>query len=278
MPKTSTRPRLAYRIDGTSGSPVLMIMGFGMRGSVWSPQIGALSERHQVITFDNRGIGDSESPPQLWSMQDFAQDARRVLDAAGFERAHLVGVSMGGMIAQHTAIAFPDRFTSLSLIATQPGGIRNAIPTPRGLRTFVKLQRVPESERLTVAAKLLYPREFLETVDRERFDKRMRESVGLRAHPATLVRQLGAVLRHDARPRLREIGLPTLIVQPAKDILVRPENSDRLRKEIPHAEVLTLRDAGHGAVFQSADEINARLLSHFANAEQTPQVTRSAPL
>lgn len=268
MPKTSTRPRLSYRVDGSSGSPVLMIMGFGMRGSVWSPQIGPLSEQHQVITFDNRGIGESESQRRLWTMRDFADDTRRVLDAAGFERAHLVGVSMGGMIAQHTALAFPDRFLSLSLIATQPGGLRNAIPTPRGLRTFLKLQRVPEAERLKVAARLLYPREFLETVDRERFDQRMRNSVGLRAKPTTLVRQLGAVIAHDARKRLREIKLPTLIVQPGQDILVRPKNSERIHKEIRHAEVLRLGDAGHGAVFQSADQINAKLLSHFAGAEE----------
>ena len=122
MPFTPTAPRIAYTIHGTSGPPVLLVMGLGMRGVVWRPQVEVLERDHRLLTFDNRGIGESDDAPGPWRIPDMAEDALRVLDAARFSSAHVVGVSMGGMIAQELALRAPRRVRSLTLIVTPPPG------------------------------------------------------------------------------------------------------------------------------------------------------------
>src|SRR5690606_24348175 len=98
---TETSPRLAYVVRGTSGPDVLLIMGFGMGKELWEPQLAGLERTHRLVAFDNRGVGASErGDRRAFSMALLADDACRVLDAVGLERAHVVGVSMGGMIAQ----------------------------------------------------------------------------------------------------------------------------------------------------------------------------------
>lgn len=244
-----------------------MIMGFGMRGDLWKPQIEGLAG-HQVAWFDNRGIGESETgPKRFWTMDDMARDALRVMDALGWEDAHLVGVSMGGMIAQECALLAESRFRSLTLIATHEGGRFGWMPSRKGLRAWLEVNLAPEAERFAALERLLYPEAWLRNADREKLRERMSAQIGRRARRSTLLAQLHAVLRHDTGERLRALQLPTLIIKPCLDVLVPPERSDRLRRRIAHAKLLEIPDAGHGAVFQSKDAINAALIEHFADAE-----------
>lgn len=266
MRRTPDRPRIAHRVVGERGPRVLLAMGFGMRGDVWQPQLAGLRRDHQLCHFDNRGVGESESPPRPWTVADMAEDARRVLDAVGWDRAHLVGVSMGGMVAQELALAHPGRIRSLTLIATHAGGLLHCLPTWEGVRCFVRAQSRNPERRIRALQDLLHPRSFIEQCDRDALADRMRR-VGNRAPLETLRGQLGAILRHDTRLRLGELAMPTLVVRPGADILVRPAESDRIAARIPHARMLRLDDAGHGAIFQHADRINDALRRHFAQAE-----------
>ena len=111
--------RLYYETTGETGTPVLLIMGFAVPMTMWGAQVPALAERHRVIAFDNRGAGKTTARPGLYTMRGFADDAVRLLDHLGVERAHVTGVSMGGMIAQELALGHRDRVLSLSLVATQ---------------------------------------------------------------------------------------------------------------------------------------------------------------
>ncbi len=243
-------------------------MGFGMRGVVWKPQVDGLERDHRVVTYDHRGIAESESPPGPWTMHDLASDALRVADAAGFDSFHLVGVSMGGMIAQHVALDWPERVRSLSLIATHAGGVRSILPTLRGLSCFVRANLSPPAERVDALTELLYPAEFVARADPRQLKQRMAESVGKRAHRETLKRQFGAILGHRTRRRLGEITAPTLVVQPRRDILIRPKESERLHRSIPGALLSRYDDSGHGLIFQDAKRLNAELARHFAKAER----------
>ncbi|MCA9535939.1 MAG: alpha/beta fold hydrolase [Myxococcales bacterium] len=267
MRRTATRPRIAYDTHGDSGSNVLLIMGLGMRGEVWAPQVAALAKQHCVATYDHRGVGASEpSPTALWTMKDMARDAARVMDDLGWERAHLVGVSMGGMVAQELALLHPTRFMSLTLIATQAGGPTGWTPPPDGLVNFLR-SFAGGGGRLAALQQLLYPPEFVASMDAEKMQQQLALRFGKPAPRATIVGQVSAVMRHDTRSRLVRLRLPCLVVRPGKDRLVHPSRSEDLARLIPGAELVSLDDAGHGVTFQCAEALNALLLSHFAMAE-----------
>jgi len=253
-------------------------MGFGMRGLVWQPQVEGLAGAHRVVTYDHRGIGESESPEGPWTMQDLAQDALRVADAAGFDTFHLVGVSMGGMIAQHIALGWPERVRSLSLVATHAGGLRSVLPTLRGLTFFLRANLAKPSERVEALTGLLYPAEFVARADPAKLQQRMAESVGKRAKRETLKKQFRAILGHRTRTDLGRLRVPTLVVQPRQDILIRPRESERLHRLIPNALLSRYDDSGHGLIFQDAERLNEELASHFARAEHRRGLSGSAEL
>lgn len=264
MPLTPTTPRIAYSVHGDSGPPVLLIMGFGMRGRVWRLQVEAFQRNHRVVTFDNRGIGDSEGAPGPWRMRDLASDALRVLDALGWPSAHVVGASMGGMIAQEVALHAPDRLRSLGLLVTHAGGPSARPPLARSLRSLVGGRLLPPERRLHPIGHLLYPRRFVRSTDREALAARMAEQTGARVPPSTWRKQFGAISKHDTRARLPRLETPTLVVSAARDALVDPRESERLARYLPRAELLRFEEAGHGILYQCAETLNRRLLGHIA--------------
>jgi pimeloyl-ACP methyl ester carboxylesterase len=267
MGLTKTSPQLSFTQIGESGPRVLLIMGYGMRGNVWKPQIDELSKHCQILYFDNRGIGESEAIGESISMLEMAQDALRILDHVAWDDdVHIVGVSMGGMVAQELALHAPNRLASLSLIATHAGGKTAILPAPKGLMRAVSMSFFPAHKRTDTLVKLLYPKSYLQQCDKEQLYARMKLQTGKPAPKHTMRRQLAAIRAHDTRGRLANLQVPTLVVKPEMDILVRPSHSDELHRRIPGASLMKIADAGHGLIFQSAKELNQRLLEHFAAA------------
>ena len=253
-------------------------MGLGMRGEVWKPQLDGLQDHCQLLHFDNRGIGESDDIGGFLSMRDMARDAARVLDAAGWhEDVHLVGVSMGGMISQELALLRQERFASLTLVATHAGGPKSWVPPAKGLLRFLSVHLGPAAKRTESMAKLLYPQHFLESYDTDLLHERMSFQMGRRPNPKSVRKQLAAIRKHDTRDRLGDIRLPTLIIKPELDILVHPRHSDRLHHGIKHADMMTLPHAGHGLIFQCAEEVNERLLEHFGTAGSGRQSASGQP-
>ncbi|HHH28738.1 MAG TPA: alpha/beta fold hydrolase [Polyangiaceae bacterium] len=242
-------------------------MGLGMRGVVWSPQTDVLASDHRLITFDNRGIGGSETAPGEWTMADMAGDALRVLDAAGWTSAHVVGVSMGGMIAQELALRAPERLRSLTLIATHAGGRTGWVPPFSGIISFLEVNLLPADQRFKALAHLLYPRDFLRLIDRDELAARMGQQVGSRASAATRNKQIKAVMRHDTRARLVRLETPTMVIISAEDKLVDPRRQYALAEAIPNASKVVFDRAGHGVIFQCARVINGHIARHVAAHE-----------
>jgi len=268
VPFTPTSPRISYRLYGSHGPPVLLLMGLGMRGVVWRPQFEGLRDDHRLVTIDNRGIGDSEAVPGRWTMKDMADDAIRVLDALGWESAHVVGVSMGGMYAQELALAVPGRVRSLTLIATHAGGPFRFVPPGEGIRGFLGTNFLPGDRRFGALASLLYPNDFLRMVDRDALLARMADQLGTRADGNIRLQQLSAVAGHDTRDRLHRLGaLSTLVVTAGRDALVAPRLQRHLAASIPGAEHLCFDKAGHGLIFQCARALNRQLRRHFEKNE-----------
>ena len=260
---TETGPRLSYQVFGSQGSPVLFVMGFGMPGAVWGPQVDELQNDHRCCHYDHLGVGESDRGPFLRTIPAMADDAIRILDDLSWDRAHVVGVSMGGMIAQELVLRSSDRCQSLTLVATHGGAPVASLPTLRGMRFFLQGLFGGQKNRMRSLPRLLYPDEFLESIGPEAIRSHLDVRLGHPPALRTVLGQLYAVMRHSTESRLSQIELPTLLVRPGKDILIRPTQTDRLAERIPNARVLRFDDAGHGVTFQKAAELNTALREHF---------------
>jgi pimeloyl-ACP methyl ester carboxylesterase len=266
--KTPGPVRLSFDRAGQNGTPVLLVMGFGMPGRAWMSQVAALSERHRIVWFDNRGVGESDAPEGLYTMEKMAGDAVALLDHLDWDDAHVVGVSMGGMIAQELALRHRTRVRSLSLIATHAGGWNALRPTWRGLRLFLRANGASGRDRIDTLGKLLYTDAFRMSPEIEQLYAEMLASIAAPAAARGRIAQFAAVARHRTAGRLGQlVDLPTLIIRPEQDVLIRPSESERLKRLMPHAELRSFASGGHGLIRECADAVNAALLEHFRKAD-----------
>jgi pimeloyl-ACP methyl ester carboxylesterase len=248
-------------------TPVLLVMGLGMAGTAWFHQIPDLSRRHRVLWYDHRGVGQSGAPPEPWSVGAMAEDALALLEHVAIPRVHLVGVSMGGMIAQELALAARERVRSLALLASHPGGSRRG-PSWRGIWHVLGAGLDRPARRRRHLERLLFPPEFLARCDRAWLEQTLTRDFGSLPPRRVLRAQLAATRHHDTRARLGALaGLPTLIVRPGLDLLVDSRASLALHAAIPGSRLVELPEAGHGLVRQSWQRLNPLLLEHFAAAD-----------
>jgi len=237
---TSPGARIAYEEHG-EGAPLLLIHGLGYGRWGWGPVLAPLAERYRVLAFDNRGIGASSVPDGPYSARTMAEDAVAVLEAAGVGRAHVVGTSLGGMVAQALAADFPERVDRLVLACTTPGG-PHAVPFPEATRRLLEqaqsLEPLVALRRFVENALAPDPPEAL--VD---------EIVALRvAHPpdpAGWQAQAAAAASFDGWERLPEIAAPTLVLHGDLDQVVDPGNAPLLARRIPDARLETFPGCGH---------------------------------
>jgi pimeloyl-ACP methyl ester carboxylesterase len=247
--------KIAWESRG-SGPPVLLVQGLGYGRWGWDPVVPGLAERFSVLTFDNRGIGESDKPPGPYSAREMAADALQVMDEAGLERAHVVGSSLGGMIAQEVAALAPARVDRLVLCSTTPGG-PDAVPMPE------------VTVRLLADAPTLDPQEAL-----RRF---VANALG-RAAPVGLVEEISALrLTNPPDPAGWQaqaaagttfpgvdgaITAPTLIVHGTDDNVVDHRNAELLAARIPNARVELVPGGGHLFFWEQPDTF-VRIVSEF---------------
>ena len=225
-----------------SGEPLLLVMGLGVTLEGWSRLGPVLSERYRTILFDNRGAGRSDTPPGPYPLETMAADAVAVLDAAGAGRAHVFGISMGGMIAQELALRYPDRVGSLILGCTACGG-RDAVPAAREVVAALGArQSMTREQAMWAMAPYIYdastPHERVE----EDFARRLSAPVAAEGYFA----QLGGIRAWSGTlSRLPSITAPTLVVHGETDQLVPPENGRIIARAIPHAQLVMIPNASH---------------------------------
>ena len=261
---------VAYDTAGERGTPVLLIMGFGVPGRMWMNQIPALAAHHRVAWFDNCGAGGGTRALRRrpYTTRDFGRHAAAVLDALGWADAHVVGVSMGGMVAQELALGWRGRVRSLSLVVTHAGGLRNLLPPPASVYLFAKSFLGPRRLRARALERLIFPDEYLRGVDVTAMRAAMSEHVVAAAPARDRLLQLAAVFTHRAAPRLRELRTPTLVVKASRDRLIRPSEHHRLHRLIPGSRLVEFEDAGHALLHQCADRLNRVLLEHFDEVDR----------
>ena len=256
MPKVNVNGVELNYVETGSGDPLLLIMGFGGDHQAWAFQMPVLSERYRVIAFDNRGAGQSSVPDLPYTTRMMADDAVGLLDALGVERAHVLGVSMGGMIAQEIALNHPHRVRSLQLHCTYARPDRYMLALMQAWRA-IRAQATVEEWLRTVSLWLFSPRTFQtrpELVDAV-------VQMGLaNPYPFSMtgfVRQGDAVRGHDALERLPAVACPTLVSVGTDDILIPPRFAREIAAAIPGAELRTIDDAAHVYFWERADVFNA---------------------
>ena len=247
---------IAYELVG-DGPPLLLVQGLGYGGRGWGPVLDLLAEDFLVAAFDNRGFGGSDVPPGPYSTGELAEDAAAVLTAAGLERAHVVGASLGGMVAQELALARPERVDRLVLACTTPGGSESH---PMPARTVALM-----SEALTLPPEVAL-RRFVENALGERSNDLVGPIVEYRtANPPDLAgwqAQAAAGAGFDALDRLGEISAATLVLHGTEDAVVDPRNGELLAQRIPGAHFELLSSCGH-LLFWEEPERFARLVREF---------------
>jgi pimeloyl-ACP methyl ester carboxylesterase len=251
--------RLAYDVRG-EGDPLLLVQGLGYARWGWDPIVDLLAERFTVVQFDNRGIGASDVPRGPYSAEVMAQDAAAVLDAAGLERAHVVGASLGGIVAQQLALEAPERVDRLVLACTTPGTRGFAMPD-RTVRLFVELPRLAPQEGLRRAIENALADE---TVERrpELVDDLLARRLADPPDLAGWRGQAAAGMSFDVLDRLGEIHAPTLVVHGTADNVVDYRNGELLAERIPGARLETFAGTGH-LFFWEEPERFAQIVSSF---------------
>jgi 3-oxoadipate enol-lactonase len=235
--------RLYYESQGR-GAAVLLVMGMGISLVQWRRTAAVLARDFRVLSFDNRGVGSSDSSLWPYPVAQMADDAIAVLDAAGEEHAHVYGISLGGMVAQELALRHPERLRALVLGATTPGSTL-AVPSEESALSYFPRSAALTSEEAAWAS---VPYLYAEST-RRRHGQRIATDIARRSGAATgplaQLHQLTAAATHDAGRRLEQITAPTLVLHGAEDRLVPPANARILAETIPGAELRIYTRAGH---------------------------------
>ncbi len=239
------------------GPPLLLIQGLGYGRWGWDPIVpGLVAAHYRVVSFDNRGIGESDKPAGPYTAAQMAGDALQVLDEAGIDRAHVLGASLGGMIAQELVAAAPERVEKLVLCCTTPGG-PTAVPMPE-----VTMQLFAEAPSLApdVAMRRFIENALGSELRKELVDELLARRVASPPDPAGWQAQAAAGIGFKGVEA--EIAAPTLILAGTADNVVDYRNADVLAARIPGARVELFEGAGHLFFWEEPDE-SVRIITEF---------------
>ncbi|KAH9854067.1 alpha/beta-hydrolase [Lenzites betulinus] len=281
---------LYFEVHGSGPEKVIFIMGMNASSTGWVSQVEHFARKpeYSVLVFDNRGVGHSGTPRGPYSTSGMAEDTITLLDFVGWNephQLHVVGISLGGMIAQELAFRIPERITSLTLVVTKPGGRRYIeLPSLAGLKGIFALMLMPDPEkRLRVMMDTMYPQEWLERKSDTDPEGRTNREVQTEAHlkmgkfsrPQSLLSalsQMAAALGHYVGPdRLQQISssIPKVtIICGDSDNLVDTSNSHLLKKHMPDAELIVRECAGHGITMQYSSWFNGVLERVFKEGRE----------
>ncbi len=246
--------KVHYDVYG-AGEPLLMIMGLGASSATWQPAlVQTLAESFGVITFDNRGTGQTDKPDAPYSIEMFADDAAGLLDNLNIPVAHVFGVSMGGMIAQEFALRHKPRVATLTLGCTTAGGQHSVPPPPESLKVLTAPREgVAPEEIIRRGWPLGYTAGFI-AEHREELEASLARMLKHPTPPFAFQRQLEGTYTLKTWDRLPQIDAPTLVVTGAADVLIPAKNSELLASQIPGAKLHIIPDVGHSFMHEAQNE------------------------
>ncbi len=269
MPRASVNGiNIYYQVHG-QGEPLVLVTGLGADHSTWFRQLPAFRKHYRVITFDSRGVGRTDIPEQPWDLKTMAEDAVGLMDHLGIDKAHILGLSLGGMIAQEIAINHPERVKKLILASTDPGkgdpndmhpemmkafGLRDAsdkldirqVDVTRSTKAMISLSF---NKRLYRWLMPFLARGYIKSASAEGF-----------------LKQLEAISDHDRLDRLHLIKAPTLVITGTEDKIISPHQSEVMASTIPNARLVMVQGGSHAWNFEMSGRFNREVLAFLRAA------------
>jgi pimeloyl-ACP methyl ester carboxylesterase len=254
--------RLSYVRRG-SGEPLLLIMGMAGHLGLWREDFLAELERsYDIVAYDQRGIGDSTDVPGPFTIGELADDAAAVLDAVGWESAHVFGISMGGMVAQELVLNHPERVRRLVLGCTYCGGPRTNPMAPGPMRMMTAMN----SGNIEAALRAGFEANLSPTwaADDDHWRDFQDIALAARVPVPVVLRQAQAAFVHDTSTRLPAITAPTLVMAGTVDEMVLYANNEVIASLIPGARLHSLPDVGHLFWWERPGEVVETITKHLS--------------
>ncbi len=259
---------MEYYLEGT-GPPLLMIRGWGGQANSWGePFLERLRPHFRIVRFSNRGTGLSDNPGGELTIRLMAEDAAGLLAELGIEKAHALGVSMGGMIAQELALNHSQVVQGLVLGCTNCGPSHSMTPNPEVMAKLGQIATLPLQERIRQSWLVTVTPEFMEA-EREFLEEMLRIDLENPTPVDTFRRQFAAIQSFDTYERLPQVQAPTLIIHGDKDILVPVGNAEVLRKRIGGSQARIVPGVGHMFFWEKPEE-SAGAIVEFLSSVPTP--------
>jgi 3-oxoadipate enol-lactonase len=259
--------RLYYEVHGeqtaSQVTPVIFIAGLGASTWLWEQQIGDVSADFVVVVFDNRGSGRSDAPAGPYSISMMADDLASLMDDLDVGRAHIVGASMGGLVAQEFALTYPDRVDRLVLVSTTAGGPSHVPMSVETAARFMAMDEDPE-ELIRMRLPLAFTGAFL--ADEAVVSHLVRQRVDSPQAPHAYQAQAIAGATFDASERVGSIAAETLVAHATDDLLVPIVNGYRLAEAIPRATLRVYPGLGHQFFVEAPTEFNRDLIAFLSGS------------
>jgi 3-oxoadipate enol-lactonase len=259
--------RLYYEVHG-DGEPLLCVGGLACDTLVWIPQIQALGEAHRTVIFDNRDVGRSSIATAEYEIADMARDTLGLADQLGLDTFHLLGVSMGGAIAQEIALGAPERVRTLTLAVTWHD---SSAYTRRMAEVWgARVRQISHEQHVDELMLMNHSEAFYGSPEMVEFVRTAMLNNPHPQPPEAFARQLAACSRHDTRDRLGSLTMPTQVIGGEYDILVPVWKSRAIADAIPGSTLTVLPQAPHGLTLERAKDFNAAVLEFIRQAAATP--------
>ena len=260
---------IEYYVEG-EGPPLLMVQGWIGNAAFWGEAfLERIRPRFQIIRFSNRGTGRTDKPGGDVSIQQMADDAAGLLAELGIEKAHVLGISMGGMIAQELALNHADRVQGLVLGCTMCGFAHGVLPRAEVMAGSAQVGALPPQERVRQFLRTAATPEFLEKAEKEFWDWIISTWLAAPTPWETIGRHFMAIQSFDTYERLPQVKAATLIVHGDRDQLIPVENAEVLRKRIQGSQVQIVPDVGHMFFWEKPQE-SAGAIVEFLSSVPTP--------
>ncbi|MFX1298240.1 MAG: alpha/beta fold hydrolase [Promethearchaeota archaeon] len=260
MPKVKVNDiNIYYEIHG-EGFPLVMIMGLSGNIYWWEDTlIEELSKNFKVVIFDNRGVGQTDKPAMNYSIKMFCDDTAGLMNELKIERAHVLGISMGGMIAQELVINYPEKVENLVLCSTHSGMFFWPRLKLKLLKFLMRFKIKTEEDLVDLSISTIYTKEFIEE-NPDYIEEVTKRFFKTPTSIKNFNRQLKAILKHNTRKRLKTIDKNTLIMHGKKDALISYRHGLLLADIIPYAKLALFENTAHALFSQEPERVRNTLL------------------